>query len=265
MKHTWQITLILLLFFLIAQFIGLAVTAEYIIDDDLPLGIERPEIEESTSFIPVFVFILVATVLVLVLLKFKLFRLWKFWFLLSVFFCLTVSFNAFIAQMYAIGLAIVLAIWKVLKPNMYVHNFTELFVYGALAAIFAPMFNVFSIVLLLILISVYDYIAVFKTKHMVTMAKSQEKANVFAGLYIPYGKNVAILGGGDIGFPLLFGGVVMHQFSLGLLSWQLYLIPLGAALGLMTLFLIGDKKKFYPAMPFVTIGCFVGLALVYLF
>lgn len=265
MKHTWYITAILLLLFLVAQLIGLAVTAEYIIDDGLPLGIERPELNEKTSFIPVFIFILVATVIILVLLKFKLFKLWKFWFLLSVFFCLTVSFNAFVMQWVAIGLAIILSLWKVFKPNMYIHNFTELFVYGALAAIFAQMFNVLSVVLLLLLVSVYDYIAVFKTKHMVTMAKSQESTKVFAGLYIPYGKDSAILGGGDIGFPLLFAGVVMHQFGFSLLSWQLYLVPVCAALGLLTLFFIGQKKKFYPAMPFVTAGCLVGLALVYLF
>ena len=184
---------------------------------------------------------------------------------MSVFFCLTVSFAAFIADMFAVILGVVLAGWKLFKPNVIIHNLTELFVYGALAAIFAPLLSIYSVIILLLLISVYDYIAVCKTKHMIKMAKSQEKAKVFAGLLIPYGKNAAILGGGDIGFPLLFSGVVMQHFSFGLLNWQVYLVPVFAALGLLTLFLWGDGKKFYPAMPFITAGCLIALGLVFLF
>ena len=265
MKHNLKIISILLGLFLVAQFIGLLVTNSYIQVDELPLGIERPEIDEKTSFVPIFIFILIATALVLVLLRFKLFRLWRLWFFLSVFFCLTVSFAAFIADMFAVILGVVLAGWKLFKPNVIIHNLTELFVYGALAAIFAPLLSIYSVIILLLLISVYDYIAVCKTKHMIKMAKSQEKAKVFAGLLIPYGKNAAILGGGDIGFPLLFSGVVMQHFSFGLLNWQVYLVPVFAALGLLTLFLWGDGKKFYPAMPFITAGCLIALGLVFLF
>ncbi|MBT4174278.1 hypothetical protein HOC80_04700 [archaeon] len=265
MKHNLKIISILLGLFLLAQFVGLLVTSSYIQVDDLPLGIERPEVNEKTSFVPIFIFILIATALVFVLLRFKLFRLWKLWFLLSVFFCLTVSFAAFVTDFIAIILGVILAVWKLFKPNVIIHNLTELFIYGALAAIFAPLLGLYSAIILLILISVYDYIAVCKTKHMVEMAQSQEKAKVFAGLLVPYGKNTAILGGGDIGFPLLFSGVVMTHFGLGLFDWQVYLIPIFSGLGLLYLFLWGDGKKFYPAMPFITVGCLIALGLVFLF
>ena len=39
---------------------------------------------------------------------------------------------------------------------------------------------------------------------------------------------------------------------------QALLIPLSAAIGLAALFAISKKGKFYPAMPFVSAGCFVG-------
>ena len=255
MKHNYKVIGIILGLFLLAQVVGLYVSNYYYSVDDLPLGLERPEVQEETSFVTIFVFIVVATIMVLLLLKFQLWKLWKFWFLIAVFYCLTLSFSTFVSIIIAIALALVLAIWRVFFPNPYVHNFTEIFIYGALAAIFAPLLSVFGMVLLLVLISVYDYIAVFKTKHMVKMAKSQTKSKVFAGLLVPYGKNVAILGGGDIGFPLLFSAVVLGKYGF---SYLVSLIPLCAALSLFGLFYYGDKKKFYPAMPFITVGCLVG-------
>ncbi len=243
---------------------GLYVTDAYQAEEALPLDIERPDLDEQTSFASIFLFILIATVLALLLLKFELFTIWKLWFLLSVFFTLLVSFAVFVSEYVAIFLAIAFALWRVFKPNVYVHNFTEIFIYGALAAIFVPLLTVFSVAILLVLISIYDYIAVRKTKHMVTLAKSQGKAKVFAGLLVPYKKSVAILGGGDMGFPLLFAAVAMVQYDLGLLDWRTYLIPFFAGMMLFALFTKGDKKKFYPAMPYLTLGCFLGLGLLLL-
>jgi presenilin-like A22 family membrane protease len=117
--------------------------------------------------------------------------------------------------------------------------------------------------------------AVWKSKHIITLAKFQTKAKVFSGLLIPYqlpkkvknaqkekGKIVhvrmAMLGGGDIGFPLLFAGVVM--IKVGFI--KSLLIPLFAAIALLLLMAKSSEKKFYPAMPFLTIGCLVGYALV---
>ena len=49
----------------------------------------------------------------------------------------------------------------------------------------------FAVFVLLILISVYDFIAVFKIKHMITLAKFQTKSKVFAGLFVPYRREKA--------------------------------------------------------------------------
>jgi len=261
-KHNLKVVGILIALFLLAQFVGLIVAQHYFDVEVLPLGFERPEVNVGFSFLSLFIFIISATILILVLLKFKMFRLWKFWFLISIFYCLTVSFGALFSEITAIFLGLGFALWRILKPNVIIHNFTEVFLYGALAAIFSPILNIYSIVILLLLISVYDYIAVCKTKHMIKMAESQSKAKVFAGLLVPYGKNVAILGGGDIGFPLLFSGVVMIHFGLGLFSWQLYLVPLFSAIALFGLFYFGNPKKYYPAMPFVTLGCLLALLVI---
>ena len=288
MKHSLSITLLILGIFLLAQFIGIFILYKYIdpeqsvqegktVFKELPIG-ERPPVEEKTSFIPVILAVLIGTVILLVLIKYKLAFIWKLWFLMAAVITLTVAFTAFISTAIAFGLALVLGIWKVLKPNVIVHNGTELFIYGGLAAIFVPLFNLFSVIILLILISGYDAYAVWKSKHMITLAKSQAESKIFAGLLIPYklGKAVhrkvrsastkvivksrtAMLGGGDIGFPLIFAGVVLKEMGL----WQSLVIPFFALLGLGWLLFIADEEKFYPAMPFISVGCLVGLAVVW--
>jgi len=266
MKHRWWVVSLLLVIFLLAQVIGLLVHTYYNVSGEaLPLGIERPELNPETSYISLFMVLLVATGLALLLLHFRLFLLWKIWFFLSIFLTLVISLNVFLSSTVALIFAGVFAVWRILKPNPIIHNLSELFIYGALAAIFVPILNLVSVSILLILISVYDYIAVRKTTHMVKLAKSQGEAKVFAGLLIPYEKNVALLGGGDIGFPLLFAAVVMNTFSLGLFDWRTYIIPICAALLLFVLFAKGEKKKYYPAMPYVSLGCLLGLVVLLLF
>ena len=50
---------------------------------------------------------------------------------------------------------------------------------------------------------------------------------------IPYDKKkVAILGGGDVGFPLLFAGVVMKEFGF----FKSLIVPVFVAISLMGLF-----------------------------
>ena len=300
MKHNLKITLILLFIFLAAQFIGIAVLYNYIdlteskkagktIFQELPIG-ERPPLDEKTSYIPVIFAVLIGTGILFLLIKYKVYFLWKLWFLIAVILALLISWAAFIKPAYALFLALAFGLWKIFRPNVLVHNFTEIFIYGGLAAIFVPLFTLLSVSILLIVISIYDMYAVWKSKHMIVLAKSQAKANVFAGLLIPYslkGKLVkkpkkkpiqnifkkskltkkqlkkirtAVLGGGDIGFPLIFTGVILSKFGL----WQSLIIPFFSGTALLFLLLKGDSKKFYPAMPFISAGCFLGLLVVWL-
>ncbi|MBI2499124.1 hypothetical protein HYV88_02685 [Candidatus Woesearchaeota archaeon] len=275
MKHNLNVTLLLVSMFFVAQLIGLYVTNYYLLKE-LPLGIERPEFNPQTSYIPVFAIILVATLIAVVIAMLRFVRLWKSWFFLSVIFVLSISLSAFFNQYLAVVISIIVGYFKIIKPNVYIHNISELFLYGGLSAMFVPVFNVFSISILLLLIMGYDAIAVWKTKHMVKLAKFQSESKFFAGFLIPYGraflekkasgkKNVkvperfAILGGGDIGFTLLFSGVVFAKY--GLIS---LIIPVMASLGLLSLLIFGNKNKFYPAMPFLGGSCFIGYGLLLL-
>lgn len=295
MKHTLKITFILLGIFLLAQFIGIGILYNYIdfekskeegkmVFGELPIG-ERPAMEEGTSFFWVMLAVLIGTGILLLLIKYRIYLLWKIWFFLAVVLALTVAGGAFMRAEYALLLALVFGLWKIFRPNIFIQNLTEVFIYGGLAAIFVPLFNLWSVVILLLLISAYDMYAVWKSKHMVELARSQAKAKIFAGLLVPYklkageemgklkgrgkGKEkglagepirTAILGGGDIGFPLIFTGVVLKAWGLG----ASLAIPFFSGAALLILLLKGKEKKFYPAMPFITLGCLIGLAVVWL-
>jgi presenilin-like A22 family membrane protease len=187
-----------------------------------------------------------------------------------------------VALISALVFALVFAYLKIYRKGIIIHNLTELLIYPGIAAIFVPLLNVYFVLALLVIISLYDAWAVWKSGIMQKMAKYQmNKLNLFSGFLVPYVSskvkaklklmkkskskkkirvNVAILGGGDVVFPIITAGVVMR--SLGIIP-ALFVI-LGATLGLSYLFFFAEKKKFYPAMPFITAGILLSLALFWI-
>ena len=314
MKHTIKVTFLLAIFFLATQFVGLIIINQYIdhkktaelhevVAKPLPLGLERPEVENKDySWVLISATILVGTLFMLFLIKIKTPFLLKLMYLFSILFTLSVAFYAFIENIYiVVPLAFLITVWRLYRPNLIVQNFSEIFIYGGLAAFFVSFFNIFSSIILLLVISVYDYVSVYKTKHMVEMAKFQLDSKIFAGFHIPYSKDkilmnepmmkktetksssfessaasssksqgasVAVLGGGDIGFTLLFSGTVMQKLVLFeplIKGFMITLIiPVCTTVALFALLVKGQKNKFYPAMPIVTIGCLIGFVLVML-
>ncbi|MBS3120024.1 hypothetical protein J4475_04345 [Candidatus Woesearchaeota archaeon] len=283
MKHPAPFTIYLIILFFSAQVIGLFIISQYVHTEvstetgqkivvgvkELPAGIERPPVTESASFIPIIIGVLVGTVLVLLLAKYRKPNWWRTWFFASVTLTMTIAFAAFLKAELAFMLAAGLAYFKIVKPNVFIHNITELFIYSGIAAIFVPVMNVFSATVLLLLISGYDVFAVWKSKHMIKLADFQANSKVFAGLAIPYKKQLsskrakapasklaaaAILGGGDIAFPMLFAGTLLKSFSFP----QVLLVVATATMALAVLLFIAKKGRFYPAMPVLTIGCLIG-------
>lgn len=236
---------------------------------------ERPETTGSQTVGLMAFAIVIGTALIFLLMRLNWAFVWKLWFFSAIFGCLTFAFSALMQYPYPFILAFILALWRVTKPNFYVHNFTELFMYAGLALIFVPLLTIPSAIIMLLLISIYDAYAVWQSKHMVTLAKFQSSQGMFAGMVVPYsiskqapkktkGKVVmksvptAILGGGDMGFPLFFAGAVYAKYALPIT----FIIPVCALIALGALLTYGKKDKFYPAMPFISLGCFVGYAII---
>src|SRR3989338_4462927 len=299
MKHDLRVTLVLVGLFLAVQLIGLGTVNSYIkVEKDIngTITIEhpdtvicpQPEIERKEfSFIPVVIAILVGTALVFLLIRFRLQRVWKYWFLFAVWITMSVFFGVYIAKYIAITIGLVLALMKIFKPNVFIHNITEIFVYSGITILLLPLLNIVSGFLILFFISIYDMYAVWKSKHMIKLAKFQTKNKIFAGLFIPYKKEkrakkeikpklvkskgkIAILGGGDLAFPLIFSAAVMENLILvkgivkSIAFLETLIITLFVSIALLLLFFKGKKDRFYPAMPFLSIGCAIGYLVILL-
>ncbi len=306
MKHPKSLTIILIAMFFLTQLIGLYVVNVYspktiqtvtengtIINEtvyNLPFGTEPPkDVDPKGSLISIVIAIIFAVAILLLLMKYRAELILRTWFLVVITLALAITFNALLinlnySQLIALIIALPLAIIKIFKRNLLAHNATELLIYPGIAAIFIPLLNIWTTVLLLVLISIYDMYAVWHAGFMQKMAKYQiEKLKVFSGFFVPYmhkqqkGKiqnlkmkpkqknkkvkvNVAILGGGDVVFPIILAGVVF--IAMGLI--QALAISVGATIALAILFILSEKGKFYPAMPFISTGCFLGLAIAYL-
>jgi presenilin-like A22 family membrane protease len=284
MKHALPVAAILVLLFVASQIIGLIVIQRYqstgpggqtIWRQPMLAGValERPDVAPSTTTLLLAGAIALGTLLVLFLLRSPggVF-FWKLWFFTAIVVTLNISFGAFMPGSLALPLAVLLGLVKVFRSSVILHNLSEIFVYSGLAVIFVPMLNIDWAIIILLLISAYDMYAVWKSKHMIKMAKFQARSGMFAGLLIPYklpkgGRpskgtrlvmkpvRTAVLGGGDMSFPLIFAGVVMKE-GFGFAN-ALYVVA-GSTVALALLLWLGKKGKFYPAMPFLTAGCLAG-------
>ena len=299
MKHTLSVTLTLVALFVAAQLIGVLIISKYVdVQKSLDSGktefkslpeiggvqIERPDVAESISWLYLFVSIIIGTLILLLLIHFGAVWFWKAWFVIAISISLFIAFGAFLPAVAAFVCAVVVAVAKLLKPTTWwrviLQNVGELFLYGGLAAIFVPILDLPSISILLLIVSGYDMYAVWKSKHMVKMAKFQMDSGVFAGLSIPYHRpeevkksmskvakanvverntHTAVLGGGDVAIPLLFTGTVFKFMGL---TPALLIIPF-TTIALALLLYLAKKDRFYPAMPFLSAGAFIGYAVVY--
>jgi presenilin-like A22 family membrane protease len=301
MKHNVEVTALLVIAFLLIQFFGLFTISENAVvavspegnvtveHQDTVVG-ERPEIEGWVSLAYIMFGVLTGTLLILLFIRFRQFKLWKAMYFLAVWLASSITLGVFIYAEIALLVAFMLAMLEMYRTNLFIHNLTELFIYPGIALLFVPLLNVQWAAILLVVISAYDMFAVWKSKHMVTLAKFQTKSRAFAGFVIPYGKTggirsikgrmpeeiggkgdikTAILGGGDIAFPLLFAGVVFDWLirsaglPKGIALLESSIISMFAALALLLLFIKARKDKFYPAMPFISVGCFAGLVVIW--
>jgi len=300
MKHSIKVTLILIFMFIVSQIIGISVISLYppIINEvsvpgsnltinetvyNLPYGLEPPQTSAESNIVSILISFTIAVLLLLLLMKYRVELIIKTWFFIVIILALGVTFYAFLqsvpyASYCALLLALILAYLKVFRRNILAHNFSEVLIYPGLAALFVPLLNIKTGIILFLIISVYDIYAVWHAKFMQKMAKYQiNQLKIFSGFLIPYkvpNKNekksskklkkekfmVAMLGGGDVVFPIILAGVILNTWGLA----AAFMISIGATLALSILFIYSQKGKFYPAMPFITVGCFLGLLAGYL-
>ena len=229
----------------------------------------------------IFGYIMVGTIILILIIKYVKHAL-QYLELAIVFLASEVTFEALIPYSFsgipiAVFFALALAIWKFRWPSVMNQNIALIFSLSGAGALIGTSLYVLPIMIFAAILSLYDIIAVFFTKHMVFMAKAlTEKPLAFVaaipvkfkearkvmsmhtGKEIMQKKHVFLLGGGDLALPLILAASIYRYFSLGHAIFSL----IGALLATFYIFWVVLQKpgKPLPALPPIVAGAFLGFA-----
>lgn len=186
-----------------------------------------------------------------------------------------ISLGVFVGDLAIFLVLILIALW-LRKPCVFLQDILMILGIAGAGSLLGIRLNPEAVVLLLVLFSVYDYISVYKTKHMVKMAEEMIKEGAILGFVLPQkisdfraplervrpGGSFFVLGGGDIAFPLLlccslvtkslFFSVIVGFFSL---------------IGLFFSFFIFSRQKTrqpIPALPPIALFSIIGFLITLL-
>lgn len=176
-------------------------------------------------------------------------------------------------------ISIAVVILRFVYPRIWTQNMAIILGIAGISASLGMSVKPLMALLIIVLLSVYDIIAVYKTRHMIKLFKGMAKRGVALALIIP--KNFSkwlgrfeiikaknenefiFLGTGDLALPLFFA---VSAFSLGI-QFSLAII-FGAVLGFIAdhlIFVTQKEKKPIPALPaiafFSIMGYFIGFYL----
>lgn len=262
-----------LLLFVLTQLLGLY-TGIFILQDAKtnPIVQEYISVEHGVSSLPLFVlYILIGAAIFLILIRLRIELLFALLEILVISVTSSILFYAFIrpfipdallamalSAMLGIALAAAKHFARILK------NAAAVLSSAGAGAVFGFTFSFLASLLFFMLMAVYDYIAVFRTRHMVSMAREiirhDMSFTVTAKEKLPSGRESRLdLGTGDLALP------VMVEVSAYQIHPALSLITmLGAAAGVSFVLAYAWRRKvFLPAIPFIFSGILLSLVVAF--
>jgi len=173
-------------------------------------------------------------------------------------------------------MGILIILW-IEKPLVLIHDLLITIGLAGTTAFFGLGINSSVIVVLLVIFSFYDFFAVYKTKHMVLMAKDMIDKKVILGFIIPkefkyfkedinkikINEKFLILGGGDVIFPSL---LIVSVVPFGLIKAVVILLfsLIGSFLSYWIVMNQKEKEPI-PALPPVALLAIIGYFLTLFF
>ncbi len=276
----WKTFVIELIFFMVTLILGVMISP-YVFEmmqSEAIYAAEGNQSQEAVSpliFVAYFIFATLLVYLVSKSEKLKKQRLvfFKFAFFLSVAVGGFITLSVFLPELISFSVMVILLfIWEK-KPIVFIHNLLIVFAIAGIGALVGTIFDPPTVVVFLILFSVYDVIAVYKTKHMVKMATEMIKTKAVMGLIAPLDfkslfddlskkkkKEFMVLGGGDLAFPLFLATSVSHNYGFV----EAMVVVSFACLGLFGsffFFIIQKIKKPIPALPPIALLSIIGYLL----
>lgn len=255
--------ILLISIYLAVQIIGLNVGLELtrqIESSVIPAAVENPE--SASSSVQIFLYILLMTGILLIFIRFKLDLIIKALLFFGIFGGIFISFWSIFGD-YALALTsimIILTVWQ--RKNPLLMNFTLIWTISGIGGYLGASLHFIPSLILLVILSAYDIIAVFWTKHMVMLAKEvKDKLPLFFA--IPVGKKILGLGTGDLAIPLVFSVSVLSDYGIN----HALLTIAGGLFGIISLFFYISKKReiALPALPPIAIGLILGFLVSWIY
>jgi len=156
------------------------------------------------------------------------------------------------------------------RPSVINHNLVIILALAGIGGSLGVGLNSWVVIVLLVALSVYDYIAVYKTKHMVKMAKTMIEQEVILGLIVPDflpnlrthtkaarpGEGFMFVGGGDVALPLLLVASVVPESLLG--AFIVAFFAMGGVFADHYYFTHQVRPRPMPALPLIALWSVVG-------
>lgn len=250
-------------------------------------GIQTPG--PTTGIFTVFIYLALAIVFTFVVLylskkkKLKIIRGLFIFLVVYVIFYVFLILGAVIAQTYLQYYIIIIAVpllylyLLIYRNEWYVVDSAGFFMSAGLSAVWGVLVGVWAAVALLVVFAIYDYIAVYRTKHMVSLAKVAIDESLPLLFVVPSekgvkmsdltfdgreGKKVLMLGFGDIALPSI---LVVSSALYGNNLLMFTLLPmLGALIGMFILFFVNANRP-APGLPFINTGVIIGFLIAFFF
>lgn len=244
-------------FLLILLWISGSILSISLAPEEVPSGMETSD--DLSQAVNVLVLILVVTAITIYLMR-------KFPSSIRVLYFFAISVGVFLLLSLFLGLdlsissilSIIVGILTVRKFNLVLSNTGLLLALVGISLNLGVIFSIGVLTVLLVLLAIYDVIAVFWTKHMIYMFEEmRERSGFVPAFLIPIGDDVAGLGGGDLVFPASFF-VSMRMYcglKCSLLAMFLSLI------GLLVTVYLNRYRRGLPAIPGLASGCILSLIL----
>lgn len=255
--------------FLSAQFLGLYIASRiYEV-----VEVQEMLAEQSVSIVNFLIIFFIGTAALFILTKIiKRKGIFGFLFYLMIFFGSLIFFDSFLPIYLTLLLAITVPLLRYFLPNILTQNIAIVISIIGASVYLGLGLSSLQVIILLVVLSVYDFIAVHKTGHMVSMFKNLASKGALFSLVIPSKfKNLGakiktkeikssgefmFLGTGDIAFPLIFAVSLLKENI-----WSSFFIIGGAFLGVNLIyfyFLITKKRKAVAALPPIAFGSIIG-------
>lgn len=251
----------LALIFIVTQAVGLY-AGNYLVDEQLGTTIVNEDPDSVDNSIGLIGIIMASTLAIILILRFG--PDWVIIVILKAIESLALFVTALIVLMptgmadeVILVFAAALIIGRlILSKNILLRNISSMIAAAGAGSLIGASLGVIPLIVFMVLLGIYDFIAVFKTKHMVELADGITKNNLAFTFAMPTKEHKFELGTGDIVVPLAFAVSVLASAKEALIPAPYFLIPPIAVLIasfsgiLITLFFVSGKKaKPMPAIP----------------